>query len=107
MMMQDGASGGDARESAVSVGQEDQAREQKMEQEQRRQDEGLGMPPEANPHSQINRMDRGRQTVTKGVSTPQVNGGDDHQPWQGRKDDPDRKGQTPEGALGGGGPAQP
>ena len=49
--------GSNSAEGSVSVGQDDPERERLMEEEQRRQDDGIGLPPEANPHAKMNRRE--------------------------------------------------
>lgn len=102
--MSDGNGNGEA---SVSVGQEDQAIEREMETQQRWEDEGVGVPPVANPHSQINRTDRTVLAPAQKDPAPQSPRNEDHQPWKAREDDPDQPGATPDGGLGGSGPVQP
>lgn len=89
---------------SVSVGQDDPERERLMEEEQRRQDDGIGVPPEANPHAEKN--ERKDKRLVK-AATPTVRSTPNPEPWKCREDDPDHPGQTPEGGLGGSGPVQP
>lgn len=89
---------------SVSVGQDDPERERPMEEEQRRQDDGIGVPPEANPHAEINeRKDKRPVNAAK----PAVRSTPNPESWKSHLDDPDHPGQTPDGGLGGGGPVQP
>ena len=91
-------------EGSLSVGQDDPRRERVMEDEQRRQDDGIGVPPEANPHAEVNKRDDKRPikaAESEALSAPS------HQPRQDRKDNPKQPGQPPDGGLGGSGPVQP
>lgn len=102
MISDEATSGGG--EGSPSVGQDDPRRERVMEDEQRRQDDGIGVPPEANPHAEVNKRDDKRPvkaTKSEAMSAPS------HQPWQDREDDRQQLGQTPDGGLGGSGRVQP
>ena len=85
---------GGSESGAVSIGEEDQLREIEMEHEQRQQDDGV--PPRSS-----------RRTVATARRKPAPPASEDENPWDGRADDPDHPGQTPQGGLGGSGPVQP
>jgi len=98
---QDGSGSG-----AVSIGQEDQDRETRMEVRQRREDDGIGVPPESNPHVQVPGAEAPGHAVIASKS-PAPADDEEGEIWQGRADDPDHPGQTRRGGLGGAGPVQP
>lgn len=100
-------SDGNAGKSSISVGQEEQRREQCMEEEQHRQDDGIEVPADANPHAQVNHQDDGNKAEAKRKRALQNESDAEAGVWEGRADDPDQPGQRPDGGLGGSGPVQP
>lgn len=102
MTSNEASDGGEA--SSVSVGQDDADRERVMEDEQRRQDDGVGVPPEANPHAEINER---RDEQSARDAKPGVRSAPRPQSSKGHLDDPHQPGQTPDGGLGGKGLSQP
>ena len=94
--------GDTGRETAVSIGDENQAREADMADKQREEDDGIGVPPEANPHvpSPDSRSKSSKIDKLDGESrSPGLSGGNDN-------DVELQSGQTPDEGLGGGGPVQ-
>jgi len=91
---------------AVSIGQEDQDRENRMEVRQRREDDGIGVPTESNPHVQVPGAQAPGEAVITSKSPPPADA-EQEGIWHGRADDPEHPGQTRCGGLGGAGPAQP
>ena len=89
---------------SISVGSEDQCGEREMERKQRREDDGIGVPAEANPHAQLNDM---KATPPASEDEPEHGTEKNPEPWEGRADKTGQPGQTPEGGLGGSGPVQP
>jgi hypothetical protein len=90
-------------EGAASVGQDDQQRERDMEEQQRREDDGIGVPPEANPHVPNDGLRPGSSAYKQSVSPDERNS---HKPAEGTSDHGDSSGQAPD-ELGGLGPVQP
>lgn len=91
-------------ESSVSIGQGDPDWERAMEDEQRRQDDGIGVPPYANPHAEINER-KDKQPVK--AAKPEESSAPNPESSKGHLDDPDHPGQAPDGGLGGRGAGQP
>ena len=77
-MTRDETKSGDGGRFA-SVRQEDPCPERVMEDEQRRQDDGIGVPPEANPHGEVSSRDKdppGRTAKSSAPSAPS------YEPWR-------------------------